>query len=128
MDRNAQLRQLSDAWNAAWNTKDADKLAAFFAPGATYYEPDLPGVTDGDKGIREAAQKTWSDWPEATFELVSMTVEEPRVVVEWRSTATHRSGKVLRLEGIDVLEWDGDKIKSARVYYDVHARKLALGA
>lgn len=128
MSRNDELRALTTAWNDAWNSKDASTLAAFFADGATYYEPDLAEPQDGASGIGAVAEKTWAEWPTASFEEVSMTVEDPRVVLEWRSTATHKSGKTLNLEGVDVLEWSGDKLSSARVYYDVHARVTALGA
>ena len=127
MSRNDELRTLTTAWNDAWNSRDTSKLAGFFAEGATYYEPDFAEAKDGASGIGAVAEKTWADWPEASFEEVSVTVEDPRVVLEWRSTATHSSGKTVNLEGVDVLEWDGDKLKSARVYYDVHARVTALG-
>ena len=127
MSRNDELKALTTSWNDAWNSKDASALASFFAEGATYYEPDFTEPQDGASGIAAVAEKTWADWPEASFEQVSMTVEDPRVVLEWRSTATHRSGTILNLEGVDVLTWSGDKLASARAYYDVHARKSALG-
>ena len=127
MSRTDELRALTTAWNDAWNSKDASKLAAFFAEGATYYEPDFAEPQDGASGIAAVAEKTWADWPEASFEVVSVTVEDPRVVLEWRSSAKHKSGKTLNLEGVDVLEWKGDKLAAVRVYYDVHARVTALG-
>ncbi len=127
MSRNDEWRTLTAAGNDAWHSKDAGKLAAFFADGATYYEPDFSEPQNGASGIAAVAEKTWAEWPEATFEEVSMTVEDPRVVLEWRSTATHKSGKILNLEGVDVLTWSGDKLAAARAHYDVHARKSALG-
>lgn len=128
MSRTDELRALGARWNEAWNSRDVEQLVAFFAPDATYYEPDLEGPVDGARGIVEIAQRTWRDWPKASFEAVSLTIEDPRVVVEWRSSATHQSGVSLQLEGIDVLEWKGDKLTAARVYYDIHQRQLALGS
>ena len=127
MSRVDQLRKLANKWNEAWNSHDPAQLAEFFAEGATYYEPHLDGPVDGKAGIGEIARSTWADWPEASFEAVSITIEDPRVVVEWKSSAKHKSGVVLQLEGVDVLAWEGDNIKSAHVYYDVHKRKIALG-
>ncbi len=127
MDRTEQLRELASRWNDAWNSRDAEQLAAFFMPEGTYYEPDLDGKVRGADGIQSVASRTWADWPEVTFEAVSITVEDPRVAVEWRSSARHKSGVELQLEGVDVLTWEGDKIASAQVYYDVHQRRLALG-
>jgi len=128
MSRSDELRELTHKWNQAWNSKDADELAGFFGDGSTYYEPSMPAPTPGPAGVRDCAQKTWAEWPEASFEEISITVEEPRVALEWRSSAIHRSGVAVQLEGVDVLEWRGDVLASARVYYDEHKRKLALGA
>lgn len=125
----SDVRELTNAWNDAWNSRDASQLAAFFGDGATYYEPGLDsGPVDGATGIREAAEKTWADWPEATFEAVSLTVEGSRAVLEWRGSATHRSGVSVQLEGVDVLEWNGDKLAAARVYYDEHSRRQKIGS
>jgi ketosteroid isomerase-like protein len=123
-----KLREIAKAWNDAWNGRDAGALAAFFADGATYYEPGLPsGPVAAADGIKVAAQKTWQDWPDASFEAVSILVDSNLIAVEWRSSATHKSGTDLTLEGVDVLELDGEKIASCRVYFDIHAREQALG-
>lgn len=127
MSRTEQLRQLAITWNDAWNSRDPARLEAFFTPDGTYYDPDLPaGAIAGKQGIRQVAQKTWADWPQASFEALTITVEDPRVVLEWRSTAKHRSGVELQLEGVDLLVWEGDKVSAARSYYDVHSRAKAL--
>lgn len=123
------VRAIARAWNDAWNGKDAAVLAAFFGEGATYYEPGLgSGPVPAAEGIKSAAEKTWAEWPGAAFDAVSVIVDGSRVAVEWRSSATHKSGAALTLEGVDILELDGDKIASCRVYYDIHSRKSALGS
>ena len=127
MGRTEELQELTTRWNLAWNSRDTAQLAAFFTPDGTYYEPDLEAAVNGASGIGAIAESFWKCWPEATFEEVSVTISCPRVVLEWRSSATHSSGKVLNLEGVDILEWDGDKISAARVYYDIHRRNAALG-
>ena len=127
MERSAQLEALTKAWNDAWNSRRAESLASFFSDDATYYEPGLgSGPVNGRAGIAACAQKTWEEWPEATFEEVSVTVGGDRVVLEWRSTAIHRSGQTINLEGVDILEWRGDKLAAARVYYDEHSRRSQL--
>jgi ketosteroid isomerase-like protein len=127
MSRRDELKRLTDAWNDAWNSRDPSKLAAFFAADSTYYEPSLPAPEPGAAGVAAAAAKTWSEWPGVRFEQVSQTIDEPRVVLEWRSTARHKSGTVVELQGVDVLEWHGDRLRAARVYYDEHGRNRALG-
>ena len=128
MSQSDDIRALTNAWNNAWNSRNADELASFFASDSTYYEPELSGgPVSGPTGVKEAATKTWAEWPNAEFSVVSMTVEGERVVLEWRSSATHRTGKSVNLEGVDILQWNGTKIESARVYYDEHSRKVQLG-
>ena len=127
MDQYQQLREMTMAWNQAWNSRDAQKLAAFFGEGSTYYEPDLStGPVPGAQGVAEAAEKTWADWPSAEFSVVSMTIEASRVVLEWKSSATHHTGKTVQLEGVDILQWNGVHLESARVYYDEHSRQKQL--
>lgn len=126
-NRNERLRQLAAAWNDAWNGGDPEALAAFFGDAGTYYEPDLlSGPVAGRTGVVQSATKTWQQWPGATFEIVSMIVADPHVALEWRSSAKHRSGVELTLEGVDILQWEGEKLAAARIYYDEHKRKLAL--
>ncbi len=127
MSREDDLRRLVQQWNDAWNSRDAGQLARFFCDDATYYEPGLAsGPIAGADGVRAAAEKTWADWPGATFEAVSVTVDGDRAVLEWRSSATHRSGKTVTLEGVDVLEWEGDRLRTARIYYDEHSRRTQI--
>ena len=122
-----KLRQIANAWNDAWNGGDAAVLSAFFADGATYYDPGLPGgPVPASEGIAKQAQQTWHDWPGATFEAVSILVDGNKVAIEWRSSAKHRLGTDINLEGVDLLEFDGDKITNCRVYYDIHARQAAI--
>ena len=124
MARADELQRLGLAWNEAWNSRDPSRLAAFFATDGTFHEPQLTAPTSGPDGIRASATRTWSEWPGAVFEAVSVTVEEPRVVVEWRTSATHRTGLQHVLEGVDILEFEGDLIVSCRSYYDTRTRKV----
>ena len=124
MSRAEELRRLGLAWNQAWNSRDPEQLVRFFAHESTFYEPSLPAPTSGREGVAASATRTWSEWPGAVFEAVSVTVEDPRVVVEWRTSATHRTGLQHLLEGIDVLELDGDRVVACRTYYDTHTRTV----
>lgn len=118
MVRTEELRHLAVAWNEAWNSRDPAQLVRFFAPVSTFYEPSLEAPMNGPEGVAASAAKTWSEWPRAVFETVSITVEDARVVVEWRTTANHKTGLAHVLEGVDILELEGDLIVSCRCYHD----------
>jgi hypothetical protein len=115
-----QLRRLALSWNEAWNSRDVSRLTRFFAPRSTFYEPSIAGPMPGADGVTASAEKTWADWPRAVFSPVTITVEDSRVIIEWRTSAAHRSGLQHLLEGVDILEVeaDGDLVTSCRVYYD----------
>ncbi|HTE50124.1 MAG TPA: nuclear transport factor 2 family protein [Kofleriaceae bacterium] len=118
MPATEELRRLALEWNRAWNSRDPSRLARFFAPGSTFSEPSLAGPMDGAEGVAASATKTWSEWPRAVFESVSVTVEGARVVIEWRTSATHKTGLEHVLEGVDVLEVSQGLVTSCRSYYD----------
>ena len=117
-----ELRRLGQAWNEAWNSRDPSRLVTFFAAGSTFSDPTLAGPMDGGEGIAAAATRTWSEWPHAVFELVSLTVEGPRVVIEWRTTEAHRSGLEHVLEGVDLLEVADGRVAACRSYHDTRTR------
>ena len=117
-----ELRRLGQAWNQAWNSRDPSTLVAFFAPGSTFSDPTLAGPMDGAEGITAAATRTWSEWPHAVFEVISVTVEPPRVVIEWRTTEAHRSGLEHVLEGVDILEVVDGRVAACRSYHDTRTR------
>ena len=128
MNRIDEIRRLSMKWNDAWNSGQAEQLEAFFLPGSTYYDPTFPdGPAPGREGVRACALKTWADWPRVNFEAVSIIVEGEHAALEWRTTAQHRSGVAIRLEGVDLLEWEGQGLRWARTYFDVSLRRAALG-
>lgn len=131
-DPTDQLRRLAMAWNEAWNSRDVARLTRFFAARSTFYEPSLSGPMPGAEGVTASAAKTWGDWPRAVFHPVSITIEPPRVVIEWRTSAAHRTGLQHLLEGVDILEVEGELVTSCRVYYDTRVEvppaKRAAGA
>jgi ketosteroid isomerase-like protein len=127
VSRVEELRRLALAWNDAWNGGDVARLTAFFAPDSTFYEPNLSAPMPGVEGVKASAEKTWADWPGAVFDAVTITIEESRVVVEWRTSAVHRSGLEHLLEGVDVLEVEGDRVTACRIYYDTRVQRAPGG-
>ncbi len=122
MSRHEELRRLALAWNEAWNSRDPARLAGFFAPGSSFCEPNLPAAVDGAEGVTASATRTWSEWPHTVFEPISITVDEQRVVIEWRTTLSHKTGLAHVLEGVDILEFEGNLVASCRSYYDTRTR------
>lgn len=67
----------------------------------------------------------WGDYL-AVFETIrsrfSLVVEDgDRAVLEWVSDGRLAGGAPLTYGGVSVLNWDGDKVKQFRTYYDTAA-------
>ena len=71
MDANAKaLAKLDDDWSNAAATRDADRVASFYAEDAIAYPPNEP-VTSG----RAAAKKVWASYfADSTFSISWKTV------------------------------------------------------
>ncbi len=71
MDSAAQiLAKLDDAWSAAAATKDAEKVASYYAQNAVAYPPGEPRAVG-----RDAAKKVWAAYfADPTFQISWKTV------------------------------------------------------
>lgn len=71
MDANAKaLAKLDDDWSKAAATKDADKVASFYAEDAIAYPPNEPAAMG-----RAAARKVWASYfADKTFAITWKTV------------------------------------------------------
>jgi ketosteroid isomerase-like protein len=72
------LAKLDDAWSGAAATKDADRVASFYAEDAIAYPPDEPAAVG-----RAAAKKVWA----AYFAL-------PGFTISWKTTHAEVSGEL----------------------------------
>lgn len=72
------LARLDDEWSKAAATRDADKVAAFYADDAIAYPPGAP-VAHG----RAAAKKVWAEY-----------FAEPSFNISWKTTHAEVSGSL----------------------------------
>jgi steroid delta-isomerase-like uncharacterized protein len=112
---------------AAWNARDAERIASFFAEGAVYDDRGAGAVARGTTEIREHAVRVHSAFPDLHFELVRAAHGDEFTAGEWRSRMTHRgeidglppTGRVVESAGVDVASLDGDgRITHLISYYD----------
>ena len=72
----AALAKLDDEWSAAAATKDADKVASFYAEDAIAYPPNEPAAHG-----RAAAKKVWAAY-----------LNEPSYKISWKTTHAEVTG------------------------------------
>lgn len=131
MDMKATVEEYIDAWNA----QDGQHLSQLFDETGTYLEPtsnlpaspwDLPTV-----------MSVWATaFPDLVIESTSTTIGDNRAVVVWAIKGTNKgpvrpnlepTGKSLHLQGVEILEFKGEKILRAIRIFDVKTMMEQLG-
>jgi steroid delta-isomerase-like uncharacterized protein len=131
-----EREQLMRDYLAAWNERDAERIASFFADGAVYADLGAGEVVSGRDAIRDHAARVHSGFPDLHFELVRAAHADRFTAGEWRSSMTHLgefsglapTGGVVESAGVDVATLDEDgRIVHLASYYDGAAILRALG-
>jgi limonene-1,2-epoxide hydrolase len=110
-------------WQAAWEGADPDKVAALYTPKATHASagvtarmPEL-GTAElhGPDQIRAYAEKSFALVKNIRFEILAVTTEGARDVVEYlrRSSIDTTGPKHV----VEILEWQGDLLNAVRVFH-----------
>jgi steroid delta-isomerase-like uncharacterized protein len=119
--------QLMRDYLAAWNERDAARIASFFAPDAVYDDRGAGDVARGTAAIEAHAARVHAAFPDLSFELVRAAHGDDFTAGEWRSRMTHRgeidglhpTGRVVESGGVDVATVDRDGLITHLVsYYD----------
>jgi steroid delta-isomerase-like uncharacterized protein len=124
-----KLLELDRRYFDAWNSRDADAIAAAFAENSTYTHPALPEPLVGGPAVAEWAKTVWTILPDFKLDLVSRdaTWEDGIVVNEWVYSGTdigpHPDGappteRPAKCPGVTISQYEGDKIRWQRVYTD----------
>jgi len=115
-DDEEKIRQLAANLDRAIEDRDVDKTVQFFAIDC---EIETVGLTlRGHDGVRK-----WAHWLFAHLRTVAF---EPRVILvqgnlfveEFLVRGTTRDGIAVESKQCEVLEYEGDKIRSLRIYLD----------
>lgn len=110
-------------WRAAWEGGDAGAVAALYTGDATHASavvaarmPELGGAKlRGRAQIREYAQKSFALVKDIRFEILAVTTQGARDVVEYlrRSSIDTAGPKHV----VEILEWEGDWLTAVRVFH-----------
>jgi steroid delta-isomerase-like uncharacterized protein len=121
---------------AAWNERDAARIASFFAPDALYEDRGAGTVLHGRAEIETHAARVHGGFGDLEFELVRAAHGDDFTAGEWRSRMTHTgsfdglapTGRVVESAGVDVATLDGEgRIRHLASYYDGAEIMRALG-
>jgi ketosteroid isomerase-like protein/heme-degrading monooxygenase HmoA len=110
-----EAANVSQEYFEAWNRRDPEAIAATFADGGTYIDPNVPeGLTGWD--IAEYAASLFAAFPNLSFDLLGHDSGGDGVVAaQWVMRGT---GARVALPGADFIVQEGGKIRSVRGYFD----------
>ena len=108
---------------AAWNSRDAERVLAFWSDDCEYHAsfgPELLGRSFvGREQARAGIQLFFDRYPDGLFGDTEVMVAGGRGAAEWTFRATGDDGQVFEVRGCDLFEFDGDLIRVKNAFRKV---------
>jgi steroid delta-isomerase-like uncharacterized protein len=121
----------------SWNRHDAEAIAAAYAEGGVYITPSVPEALKGGAAIGEFAKVVWTIFPDFSLDLISMgELGGGLVALEWVAhgtntgpfpDATPATGRKVTFPGAGFVQFEGDKIRLEKTYFDRLGEHKQLG-
>jgi steroid delta-isomerase-like uncharacterized protein len=122
-DRGGPHRNLAQNWVDAWNSHDANAVAALFTRDAFYEDVTFGIVNHGAEQIRAFAESFFTTVPDLQFTVVNSSLTDGRGTIEWVFSGTDQgvwgTGKTFAVRGVTVLEIRGARIQRNSDYFDL---------
>ena len=113
------LQEIHDAFNS----RDADAIAAFFADDATFYMasgPDPDGrAVKGKSAIRKVLADRFLVIPDMSWDWMYGYTAGDRAVTVWRVTGKATDGTVLDYQGCDLWEFRDGLVLNKDTYWKI---------
>ena len=121
----------ADDWIAAWNSHDADKVAAIFTTDVLYEDVTFGAVNHGSAELRKFAASIFEAVPDAKFELVNSSLDRGHGSIEWIFSGTdhglYKTGKRFSVRGVSAIDLRSGKISCNLDYYDAASIMRQVG-
>jgi len=113
--------ELLHAINAAFNSRDVDRIMTFFADDCTFHMARGPEPSGRRVRGKEAVRKVLADRfkviPDMRWEHIDLFIAGQRAVSVWMVTGRGADGEALNYRGCDIYEFRGDKILNKDTYW-----------
>ena len=109
--------------NAAFNSRDVDRIVAFFADDCTFLMARGPEAVGRRVPGKEAIVKVLADRfkviPQMRWDHIDQFIAGSRAVSVWMVTGKAADGEELNYQGCDIYEFRGDKILNKDTYWKI---------
>ena len=113
--------QLMKEINAAFNSRDVDRIMSFFVDDATFLMARGPEADGrrvyGKDAIRKVLADRFKVITDMRWDHIDQFIAGPRAVTVWMVTGTGADGEKLNYRGCDLYEFRGDKILNKDTYW-----------
>ena len=115
---------VAQAWMDAWNSHNADSVAALYTEDAVLEDVTLGAASRGRAAIRDFAAYTFTALPDSHFDLVRSTVKDGHGTIEWVISGTDTgafggTGKPYSVRGVSVIDVHGTRLTRDTIYWDM---------
>jgi steroid delta-isomerase-like uncharacterized protein len=122
---------------AAWNAKDVDKAASFYADDVEYYDVTLAEAHKGKESAREVVQVFTTAAPDLKWEMKGdPIVSDEGIAFQWTFSGTNTgawgpdtpaTNKPFSFDGVTFMRVKDGKITYQGDYYDGYGFQKQLG-
>ncbi len=113
-----RIRSLVHRYFDLHSRRDWPGLSDLFAPDVTLIHPVYPKSTGRDAVGRFFTDYIPSRFPKYFEYAPNVIVEKNQAAAEWIFAVTRLDGTPATLTGITVLEFDGERIKTIKIFTD----------
>ncbi len=111
---------------AAFNRHDLDRIMEFFADDCVLLMPRGPAPWgqrfEGKPEVRKALASRFDGIPDVQYTHEHHWISGSRGVSQWTLTGTTRAGVRVRVQGLDLFEFRGEKIVKKDSYWKIVER------
>ena len=118
------IRELIARHDAGWNAQDLDAILACYTPDIVFANYNAGESAEGAQAVRDHLAGIFAGWPDLRFRGRRLYVADEFAVSEWTATATHRDGRRLEWDGVDVFPFRDGLIARKDVYTTAHAARV----
>jgi uncharacterized protein (TIGR02246 family) len=118
------IRELIARHDAGWNAQDLDAIMACYTPDIVFANYNAGESAEGAQAVRNHLAGIFAGWPDLRFRGRRLYVADDFAVSEWTATATHRDGRRLEWDGVDVFPFRDGLIARKDVYTTAHAARV----
>jgi ketosteroid isomerase-like protein len=118
--RKAMTDERIQAFFDAWQAHDVDGVVSFFTSDGTYLAsagPDADGTAfRGIDEVRRGVKAFLDTYPDGRYSNTSFVIAGDRGFAQWTFSGTSRDGRAISYRGVDILEFEGDRIRLKDAY------------